>query len=113
MTTLLPKDSDNNVIPALRMADNGAHTIDVTAAATRNAIAFAEETKVISIYSTVPVYLKFGDASVATTNTDHFFPAGTYYDVAIAGGAGKGPHHDFISVMTVDGNGTLYISEKA
>lgn len=112
MTTLLPKDADNNIIPALRLADGGAHSLDATASAARNATAFSDETKVISLYATVPVYLKLGDSNVTATNGDHYFPANIYYDIAITGGAGKGPHNPYLSVLSVADAGTLYISEK-
>lgn len=113
MTTLLPKDADNNVIPALRLKDGSAHTVNITATATNNATAFSETTKIISLYSTVAVYLKFGDNGVTATTSDHYFPAGVYYDVAISAGSGKGPHHGYISALRAGTeDGTLYISEK-
>lgn len=112
MTTLLPKDADNNVIPALRLRDGGAHTISVGATAADNATAFDDNTKVISVYSTVGVYLKFGDSGVIATTADHYFPANIYYDIAITGGSGKGPHSSHISALRADADGTLYISEK-
>lgn len=112
MTTLLPKDADNNVIPALRLRDGGAHTLNVTGAASRNTAAFDDDTKVISVYATVPVYMKFGDASVAATTADHYFPAGVYYDIAITGGSSKGAHDAYVSVLRFDEDGTVYISEK-
>ncbi len=112
MTTLLPKDADNNIIPALRLRDGAAHTIAIGATATRNSTAFAEDTKVISLYASVPVYLKFGDSAVDATTADHYFPAGIYYDVAITGGSGKGAHNAYLSVLRLDEDGTIYISEK-
>lgn len=112
MTTLLPKDADNNAIPALRLRDNGAHTIAVAATSARNSAAFSEDTKVISLYADVPVYLNFGDDTVTATASDHYFPAGIYYDVALSGGSGKGAHHDHVAVLRAEGDGTIYISEK-
>lgn len=112
MTTLLPKDADNNTIPALRLRDGGAHTLTITGVAASNASAFNEGTKVISLYATTDVYLKFGDVGVIATTADHFFPANTYYDIALSGGAGKGAHHDYVSALRVIEDGTLYISEK-
>ncbi len=47
MPTLLPKDADNNVIPALRLrGSGGAHTIAATATTARNSTAFNAETRV-------------------------------------------------------------------
>lgn len=112
MTTLLPKDADNNIIPALRLRENGAHTIAITGTSTRNAVAFNEHTKIISLFATVPVYLSFGDNSVIATSNDHYFPAGVYYDIALSGGAGKGAHHDYLAVLRTEEDGILYISEK-
>lgn len=112
MTTLLPKDADNNVIPALRLADGGAHTISVSATAARNAVAFLPDTKIISLYATAPVYLKLGDDTVTATATDHFFPANTYYDIAITAGSGKAPHDAYVSALSVSEDCTLFISEK-
>lgn len=112
MTTLLPKDADNNTIPALRFKSDAAHTISISGSAARNSTAFDDDTKVISLYASVDVYLKFGDNTVTATTSDHYFPGGVYYDVAITGGAGKGAHNEYVSVLRVSEDGTLYISEK-
>ena len=63
MTTLLPKDADNNAIPALRLKDSGAHVIAVSGTSARNSVAFSADTKVIGLYATGPVYLRLGDAT--------------------------------------------------
>ncbi len=112
MTTLLPKDADNNIIPALRLRENGAHSVAISGTSTRNLTAFDQDTKIISVYATVPVYLNFGDETVGATANDHYFPAGVYYDIALSGGAGKGAHHDYLAVIRTDEDGVLYISEK-
>lgn len=112
MTTLLPKDADNNAIPALRLRDNGAHAITITGSSARNSAAFDDDTKVISLYATAPVYLALGDDTVVATTSDHYFPAGVYYDIAISGGSGKGAQDLYIAALRNDTNGTLYISEK-
>jgi len=112
MTTLLPKDADNNIIPALRLRDNGAHSINAGTTSTTNATAFDENTKVVSVYADVPVYLSFGDSSVTATSSDHYFPAGVYYDIALSGGGAKGAHHDYVAVIRAEEDGTVYISEK-
>ena len=69
MATFLPKDSDNNSIPALRLKDGGAHSLNVTAASARNATAFNAGTSVISMYATGPVYLAFGGSTVTAAAT--------------------------------------------
>ncbi|MEM9470288.1 MAG: hypothetical protein AAF988_09015 [Pseudomonadota bacterium] len=112
MTTLLPKDADNNIIPALRLKDSGAHTINTTTSSTRNATAFDGETKVISLYATEPVFVAFGDSAVTANLSDHFFPAGIYYDVAISGGSGKASKDLYIAAIAESADGILYISEK-
>ncbi len=110
MTTLLPQDQNDNPIPALRMKNSGAHSISVSASSTRNSNAFAENTRVVSIYADTPIYIAFGDSSVTATTSDHFFPAGIYYDVAIGGD--KSAHYTHIATLQVSESGNLYISEK-
>lgn len=108
--TLLPIDSNSNPIPALRFKDGGAHHIAVSGSAASNTNAFNDKTSVVSIYATVPVYLKFGDAGVTATGTDHYFPAGVYYDVAI--GDDNNGRYSHVSVLRVEQDGDLYITEK-
>lgn len=110
MATLLPQDSDNNLIPALRLKDGGAHAISATGSSARNSTGFDADTRVISVYATVPVYLKFGGASVTATTSDHYFPEGVYYDFAIGGD--RAGHYTNLAVLAVDTNGSVYISEK-
>lgn len=112
MTTLLPKDADNNIIPALRLRDNGAHVINTSMTTARNNMAFDKETKVIGIFATEPVFINFGDNTVMATTSDHYFPAGVYYDIAISGGSGKGAQDVYIAALAVESDGLLYVSEK-
>ena len=111
MTTLLPKDADNNLIPALRLKPGGAHLIAATSSSARNSTPFSDATRVVSVYATGPVYLRFGGASVTASGTDHYFPAGIYYDMAIGGGA-KGPLHTHLAVLRADSDCSVYVSEK-
>lgn len=109
--TTLPRDNDNTPIPALRLKPSGAHSINTTSvAALRNAQAFDTSTRVMSIYATAPVYVAFGDSSVTATTSDHYFPSGLYYDIAIGGD--KIVHTPYVSVLAVDSEATVYISEK-
>lgn len=110
MPTILPTDENNNPIPALRLRDGGAQKITVMGTTARNATAFDADTRVISLYATVAVYVRFGGVSVTATNTDHYFPANTYYDIAIGGEESKQYTH--IAVIRADTDGVLYISEK-
>ncbi|MDY0029638.1 MAG: hypothetical protein RBR86_06820 [Pseudobdellovibrionaceae bacterium] len=110
MPTSLPTDSNNNPIPALGLKDNGAHKLTVSATSTRNTIAFSGDTQIVSFYATVPVYIRFGGAGVVATTSDHYFPAGYYYDFSI-GGDGTA-HKTHIAVLRESTNGMAYISEK-
>lgn len=110
MTTLLPQDLNDNPIPAVRFKPGGAHTLAAGASSARNSTGFDSNTRVISIYADVPVYLAFGDSAVTASATDHFFPAGVYYDVAIGGD--ETAHYTHVAVLQADTAGTLYISEK-
>ena len=112
MTTLLPKDADNNTIPALRLRDNAAHTLSIGAVSTRNSVPFHTDTKVVSVYATVPVFIEFGDNDILADTNSHYFPAGIYYDIAISGGSGKGVHNPYMAAIRSEEDGILYISEK-
>jgi len=110
MSTKLPLDSNDNPIPALRFKNDAAHVINFSTSSVRNSAAFDADTRVVSVYATQNMYVRFGDSSVTADANDHFFPAGQYYDVAI-GGDGAG-HHTHISAIRVDTDGVLYVSEK-
>ena len=111
MSTLLPRDANNSPIPALRLLNDGAHTISATSSASvKNSIAFNVQTQIISLYAIEPVYISFGEFDVVATNSDHYFPAGVYYDLAI-GGEGVN-HTPYIAVLAVDVDAEVYISEK-
>ncbi|MCB9987914.1 MAG: hypothetical protein H6868_01120 [Rhodospirillales bacterium] len=110
MPTILPTDSNDHVIPAIRLKDGGAHAISVSAASARNAAAFDSETRIVGLYATGPVYIKCGDSSVTATTNDHYFPEGVYYDLAIGGD--KVNQYTHIAALAADTNCILYISEK-
>ena len=109
-TTLLPTDANDQTIPALRLNPGKAHTIAVTATSARNTTAFDTDTRVVSLYATANVFVRFGNSSVTAATTDHFFPAGVYYDFAIAGKDEPGYTH--IAAIRAATDCTLYISEK-
>ena len=111
MTTILPTDANDNVIPALRLKMDGAQSIPATSAlSTRNAIGFSIDTRVISVYATGPVYLRFGELDVIAASTDHYFPEGVYYDFAVGGNGVD--HTPYLAVIAADTDCNLYISEK-
>ena len=108
--TSLPVDAKGHPIPALRLKAGGAHSISATATSARNASAFDAETKIVSVYASVPVYIKPGDSSVSATTSDHYFPAGVYYDIALGSERlGQATH---LAVLRAETDGTVYISEK-
>ncbi len=110
MATLMPRDSNDNPIPALRLRDNNAHKITVTATSAKNSTSFNAETRVVSLYATGPVYVRFGGSDVVATASDHYFPGGVYYDLAIGGGDVAQSTH--IAVIRADSNCMLHVSEK-
>lgn len=111
MSTILPKDDDNNPIPALRLKDGASHRITASAVTNKNNNAFNSKTKVVSLYASEDIYLEFGDYNITATNTSHFFPAGVYYDFAINNG--KHAKDNYIAVLKAGANNaTVYISEK-
>lgn len=112
MTTMLPVDSNDNAIPAVRLKPDGAHTIAVTTLASAvNETAFDAATRIVSLYATGPVFVRFGgDDTVEAASGDHFFPAGVYYDFAVGGG--RVGHYTHVAALGVDADCTLYVSEK-
>lgn len=111
MTTILPTDANENVIPAVRLKSGGSHSISATTAASaRNSSAFDADTRIVSLYATEDMYVKFGDSGVSAASTDHFFPKGIYYDFAIGGG--KTAQNTHVAARAVSADGTLYVSEK-
>jgi hypothetical protein len=110
MPTMLPTDDNNNPIPALRLRENGAHKITVTSVSARNTVPFGAETRVVSLYASAPVYLRFGSASVSATSSDHYLPAGMYCDLAIGG---EGTFQTaYVAALRAETDCILYISEK-
>lgn len=111
MTVFLPRDAHGHPVPAVRLKPGGAHTIAVTAASARNATAFNAGTRLVSLFATGPIFVRFGGADVAAAATDHYYPGGLYYDFAIGG---DGPAHmtHIAAIRAGDSNATLYISEK-
>jgi len=110
MTTQFSVDGNNIPIPALRLKNAGAHSITTSATSARNATPFDTETRVVSLYATQDVYVKFGDSTVTATTTDHFYPAGIYYDFSIGGDATG--HYTHLAVLQGTSSGMVYISEK-
>lgn len=110
MTTMMPVDSNNNPIPAVRLRPGKAHTIAAGASSTRNATAFAADTRLVSLYATGPVYVRFGGPDVTASAADHYYPSGIYYDFALGGD--QVPHFTHLAVLRAGGDCTVYVSEK-
>lgn len=111
MPTLMPTDDNNFPIPALRLKEGAAHTIAATATSARNVTAFGTDTQVISICPTVAVFVRCGSSTVTAATTDHYIPAGLYYDIAIGGDGQK--QTNYIAVIRAENtDGIVYISEK-
>ena len=102
----MPVDDNHNPIPCLSLAEEGAHSADVTDTSVTIG-PFDADTVVISIYATEPVFIAFGGSDVEAQVTDHYFPAGVYYDMALGG-------DDITHMATIaaDSDGKIYISEK-
>ena len=110
MTTLLPVDANNYPLPVLRLLPGGAKTIAVTASSARSSTAFDIETRVVGLYATTAMFIRFGAGTVAAAATDHYLPADTYMDVSIAGDDIQSFTH--IAAVRTIADGTLYVSEK-
>ena len=108
----MPTDDNNHPIPALRLKDGAAHSIAATSVSARNPNAFGADTQIVSIYATVPVFVRFGSSTVTATTSDHYFPAGVYYDLAI-GGDGQKQFSNVAVLRAETTDGIVYISEKS
>ncbi len=108
--TLLPRDADDRAIPALRLRPGAAHTVTVTATSARNSTSFNAETRVISVYATVPMFMRLGDNTATATIADHYLPAETYLDIAIGGG--RAVQYGYAAFIRASSDGAVYISEK-
>ncbi len=110
MTTLLPRDSDNNIIMALGFKDSATHQISITGISNRNTTAFDSDTRVIGVYATGDVFISFGDNTITASTSDHYIPAETYMDIAIGGG--KSQQYTHMAAVKNTNDCTIYISEK-
>lgn len=108
--TILPQDTFDRPIPALRLRPGGAHTITAGATSARNTTGFADSTRIVSVFATVPVFVRFGGSTVTAATTDHYIPEGLYYDIAIGGD--EAPQYKHVAVIRASSDGTVYISEK-
>jgi hypothetical protein len=104
----MPIDQRGNPVPVLGYLDGGDFTLAISNTSARNATPFNAQTKVISIFATVPCFIRLGDNTVTATSGDHFIPDGTYLDIAVNGNT-KDRH---LAVIRTSTDGTLYVSER-
>ena len=64
----------------------------------------------ISVYATVPMFIRLGDSTVTATTSDHYLPAEAYLDIAVGGG--RATQYGYAAFIRASSDGTVYISEK-
>lgn len=106
--TTMPLDTLGNPIPTLGYVDGGARTVPIGLVSARNTTAIGADTRVVTLFATSACFIRLGDVTVTAAATDHYFPAGVYYDVAI----GPETKDRYIAALQVSATGTLYISER-
>lgn len=109
MTTFLPLDSNDQPMQVLRYRRGGAHHIGSGVSSARNTVGFDPCTSVISVYTSTPAFINFGDSAVTATSGDHYLPSGISKDIAIGGG--QSAHYTHMAVLAVGASGDVYISE--
>ena len=110
MPTILPVDANNYPVPVLRFRPGAAQILSVSSSTARNGTAFNNDTRVIGLYATTAMFVRFGDNTVTAAATDHYIPADTYMDVSIA--ADDIQTFTYVAAIRSATDGTLYISEK-
>lgn len=110
MSTLMPVDANDLPMPVLRLRPDAAHAVNVTATSVRNSTAFNAATRVITLYATSAMYVRFGSNTVVATSADHYIPADTLIDLSIAGDDKQSFTH--LAAIRAASDGILYVSEK-
>jgi hypothetical protein len=110
MPTILPVDANNYPVPVLRLRPGAAQNIAVSTTSVRCATAFNTETRVVGIYATSAMFVRFGDSTATAATTDHYIPADTYMDVSVA--ADDLQSFSYVAAIRNATDGILYISEK-
>jgi hypothetical protein len=110
MPTVLPVDANNYPVPVLRLRPGASQNLAVSTSSVRCATSFNTETRIVGIYATSAMFVRFGDSTVTATTGDHYLPADTYMDVSVA----ADDLQSFSSVAAIRSatDGTLYVSEK-
>lgn len=103
-------DEDNNYIPVTGLLDSGFHALAATTSThARNSTGFDAKTRIVWLYATEDMYIKFGGGTVQATNADHIFEKGM--KMAFRVGTRQEQLYTHISALAVDTDGTLRISE--
>ena len=110
MPTLLPIDANNYPLQVMRLRPGFAQSVAVTSTSARNASAFDSETRVVGLYATVAMFVRFGGNTITAAVTDHYIPADTYMDISVAGDDTQS--FSYVAAIRAATDGTLYISEK-
>jgi hypothetical protein len=107
-----PRDDGNTAIPVLGYRPQRGQSIAFDTAPARSA-RLSDSVRVISIYSTDSCFIELGGASVvANTSNSHFIPGGFYMDISLGSENDSRNNYKYISVVSADNEGTLYVSER-
>jgi hypothetical protein len=109
MPTVLPVDANNYPVPVLRLRPSAAQTLAVSSTSARSTV-FNTDTRVVGLYATTAMFVRFGDNTVTAAATDHYLPADTYMDLSIA--ADDLQSFSYVAAIRTATDGILYISEK-
>ena len=107
-----PRDDGNVAIPVLSYRPQRGQAISVTAAAARSA-EFSASVRVVSIYATDSCFIELGDSNVvANVSNSHFIAGGVYIDISLGSDNDARNSKKYISAISADTQGLLYISER-
>jgi hypothetical protein len=107
-----PRDDGNAAIPVLSYRPLRGQRIAYTTAPARSA-QFSDSVRVISIYATDSCFIELGNSSVqANTANSHFIPGGFYMDISLGSELDARATAKYISVVSEDNEGILYVSER-
>lgn len=103
MTESMHVDQNTNPVPVMRPVNGSDYEITVTGTAAANATAIVE--KVVGLYATEDMFLKFGDDEVVAADDDYdvFLPGGHYREYEME-------HDEYVSAIQATTGGVLYIN---
>jgi hypothetical protein len=107
-----PRDDGNAAIPVLSYRPQRGQRVVFTTAPARSA-EFSPSVRVVSIYATDSCFIELGNASVvANASSSHFIPGGFYMDISLGSDNDARASAKYISVVSENNEGTLYVSER-